>query len=147
MTRNEEQRDRQMELDRARKEAEAIVAAREAQRLRNEGMVGKKAKLYPGKCIVAEVDPVPVRNTEVWNQAGMLEEEIGRIGNSIDALRDLLEAAGVLEPPHEVGVGREEAVDEENPSCTRLGGVLQNMRRVLDRHNECVCVVMARLGV
>jgi hypothetical protein len=147
MTRNEEQRDRQVELDRARKEAEAITAAREAQRLRNEGMVGNKAKRYPGECIVAGVEPVPVRSTEVWNQLGMFEEEIGRIGNSIDALRDLLEEAGVLEPPHEVGVGRKEAVEEENQSCTRLGVVLQNMRRVLDRHNECVCVVMARLGV
>jgi hypothetical protein len=102
----------------------------------------ERARLY-GR---ADADqPVPVRSTEVWNQVGMLEEEIDRIGNSIDALRDLLEAAGVLEPPH--AVGREEAVEEEPPSCIRLGGVLQNMRHVLDRYNECVCAVMARLGV
>jgi predicted RNA-binding protein YlqC (UPF0109 family) len=105
-------------------------------------------RLIPGRVEAIKSDnaeTTKARNSEVWNQVGMLEEEIGRIGNSIDALRELLEAAGVLEPPTKLG--REESVEEEPPSCTRLGGVLQNMRRVLDLHNECVCVVMARLGV
>jgi len=94
-----------------------------------------------------EVEPVPARSTEVWNQVGMLEEEIDRIGKSIDALCDSLEAAGVLEPPHAVGVGRGEVIGEEPPSCVRLGKSLQDMRHVLDRYNECVCVATARLGV
>jgi hypothetical protein len=116
MTRNEEQRDRQVELERAR--------------------------LY-GR---SDVDPpVPVRSTEVWNQVGMLEEEIDRIGKSIDALCDSLEAAGVLEPPH--AGGREEAVEEEPPSCVRLGKSLQDLRCVLRRYRECVCVATSRLGV
>jgi hypothetical protein len=118
MTRNEEQRDRQVELEMAR--------------------------LY-GR---ADADqPVPVRSTEVWNQVGMLDEEIGRICKSIDALCDLLEAAGVLEPLHEVGVGRGEVIGEEPTSCVRLGKSLQDMRHVLDRYNECVCVATSRLGV
>jgi hypothetical protein len=112
MTTNEEQRDRQVELERAR-------------------LYGRE-----------EVEPVPTRSTEVWNQVGMLEEEIDRIGKSINALCDSLEAAGVLEPPPPV-----DPADEEPATDTRLGKTLQDLRRVLGRYRECVRVATARLGV
>jgi hypothetical protein len=90
------------------------------------------------------------RNSEIWNQVGMLEEEIVGIGNSIYALCENLEAAGVLKPdmqPEHEKHNPEEAELGEPPSCVRLGCSLQNMRRLLDRHNESVCRLMARLGV
>jgi hypothetical protein len=129
---NEEQRDRQAELEMAGREARAIAAAREAQRLRNEGARGAGV----------DVEPVPTRVSEVWSQVGMLEEEIGSIGDAIEELHNSLELAGVLgtDPPVD-------SREDEPPSCVRLGGVLQNMRLALNRHRECVCVLMARLGV
>jgi hypothetical protein len=87
-------------------------------------------------------EPQCTRSTEVWNQVGMLEEEIDRIGKSIDALCDSLEAAGVLEPPPPV-----DPADEEPATDTRLGKTLQDLRRVLRRYRECVCAATARLGV
>jgi hypothetical protein len=140
MTRNKDW-ERQAELEMARKEAEAIVAARES-------LIGRGPKRYPGDRIVAGAvgsgvdEPQCIRSTEVWNQVGMLEEEIDRIGKSIDALCDSLEAAGVLEPPPPV-----DPADEEPATDTLLGKTLQDLRRVLGRYRECVCVATSRLGV
>jgi hypothetical protein len=87
-------------------------------------------------------DPKVAQNSEIWNQVGMLEEGIGYLGDSIDALYDNLETAGVLLPPPPV-----DPVDEELAPETRLGKTLQDFRCALHRYRERLCIMKARLGV
>jgi len=90
---------------------------------------------------------VASRDSEVWNQVGMLEEEIKSIGRSIDTLCEILESAGVLMLLQKQNDDEDEDDGEEPASRVRLGESLQHLRFSLNHYTELIGIVTKRLGV